>query len=448
MVQLKNILILGAGLSSTTLIKFLIKNSEKYNWKITVADKIKELAEKKVKNHKNTKAISIDINNTDYLAEIIKNNDVIVSMLPAFMHPQIANICLKYHKHLATASYLSEEISRMDSEVKNKKLLFLNELGVDPGLDHISAMTIIDRIRNNGDTILSFRSDTGGLIAPEYDNNPWNYKFTWNPRNVILAGYGTARYLEENQVKYIPYNQLFSRIVKTTIKGIGNFEAYANRDSLKYIDKYNLKGIKSIIRGTFRREGFCEAWNIFVQLGMTDDSYDIINNEEITLREFTNKFLAYHKTESVEKKFKLFIKRYTLNNIYNKFEWLNLFSDKIIPFKNATPAVVLQWLLQNKWNLEVDDKDMIVMQHQIIYQHKETIKKLTSWISVNGKDSEDTAMAMTVGMPLAIAIKLLMTGKIKIHGVHIPTIPKLYKPIMRELSKEGIMFNEQVTKIS
>jgi saccharopine dehydrogenase-like NADP-dependent oxidoreductase len=336
----------------------------------------------------------------------------------------------------------------MGSEVKNKKLLFLNELGVDPGLDHISAMTIIDRIKDSGDTILSFRSDTGGLIAPEYDNNPWNYKFTWNPRNVILAGYGTAKYLEEDQVKYIPYNQLFSRIVKTTIKGIGNFEAYANRDSLKYIDKYNLKGIKSIIRGTFRREGFCEAWNIFVQLGMTDDSYDIINNEEITLREFTNKFLAYHKTESVEKKFKHFIKRYTLNNIYNKFEWLNLFSDKIIPFKNATPAVVLQWLLQNKWNLEVDDKDMIVMQHQIIYQHKETIKKLTSWISVNGKDSEDTAMAMTVGMPLAIAIKLLMTGKIKIHGVHIPTIPELYKPIMRELSKEGIMFNEQVTKIS
>jgi saccharopine dehydrogenase (NADP+, L-glutamate forming) len=448
MVQLKNILILGAGLSSTTLIKFLIKNSEKYNWKITVADKIKELADKKVKNHKNTKAISIDINNTNYLAEIIKNNDVIVSMLPAFMHPEIASICLKYHKHLATASYLSEEISRMDSEVKNKKLLFLNELGVDPGLDHISAMTIIDRIKDSGDTILSFRSDTGGLISPEYDNNPWNYKFTWNPRNVILAGYGTAKYLEEGQIKYIPYNQLFSRIVKTRIKELGNFEAYANRDSLKYIDKYNLKGVKSIIRGTFRREGFCEAWNIFVQLGMTDDSYDIINNEEITLREFTNKFLAYHKTESVEKKFKHFIKRYTLNNIYNKFEWLELFSDKIIPLKNATPAVVLQWILQNKWSLEIDDKDMIVMQHQITYQHKETIKKLTSWIYVNGTDSENTAMAMTVGMPLAIAVKLLMTGKIKMYGVHIPTIPELYKPIMNELSKEGIIFNEHITDIN
>ncbi len=448
MKQLKSILILGAGLSSTTLIRFLIKNSEKYDWTITVADKDIDTAKRKTNNHKNSEVIKIDINDSKLLSEVVKKTDVVVSMLPAFMHPKIAKICLKYDKHLATASYLSDEIIQMSSEIKRKNLLFLNELGVDPGLDHISAMIIIDKITNSGGTILSFRSDTGGLIAPEFDDNPWNYKFTWNPRNVILAGYGTAKYQEEDQVKYIPYSQIFNRVAKTTIKELGNFEAYANRDSIKYIEKYNLKGIKSIIRGTLRKEGFCEAWNIFVQLGMTDDSYDIINNNNTSLREFTNKFLAYHKTESVEKKFKAFIKRYTSNNIYNKFEWLGLFSDKIIPLKHATPAGVLQWLLQDKWHLNSEDKDMIVMQHQFVYKQNRTTKKLISWISVKGEDSENTAMALTVGMPLAIAVKLLMTNKIKIRGVHIPTIPELYKPIMKELNNEGLFFREEITNIS
>jgi len=295
---MKNILILGAGLSTASLIEYLLRHASEGQWNLTVADIDIETAREKLGDHPHGTAVLLDIFNESQTAELISGADLVISMLPARFHPMVAAACLEAGKSMITASYVSPEMKRLDYQAKSRKLLFLNELGVDPGIDHMSAMRIIDRIHGQGGKILSFRSYTGGLIAPDSDNNPWNYKFTWNPRNVVLAGQGTASFIRNGEIKYIPYHQLFRRTFKTTVANLGEFDVYANRDSLSYRDFYNLPDIPTLIRGTIRKAGFCEAWDIFVQLGMTDDSYVMENTESLTYRQFINSFLKYHATDS------------------------------------------------------------------------------------------------------------------------------------------------------
>jgi saccharopine dehydrogenase-like NADP-dependent oxidoreductase len=440
---MKRILILGAGLSATSLIDYLISKSEIYDWKIRLGDLDVNLATIKIMNHPNAEAFQFDINETDKIESVIKGMDVVVSMLPARFHDIIAAECLKQGINMATASYVSPFLRQIEEEIKAKGLTFLNELGVDPGIDHMSAMQVIDRIRAKGGKLTAFYSFTGGLIAPESDDNPWNYKFTWNPRNVVLAGQGVSQYIINGRYKYIPYNKLFSRIMPRTVLNFGEFEVYPNRDSLKYRKIYDIDNISTMLRGTMRRPGYCEAWDVFVQLGCTDDTYTMENSEKMTYRDFINTFLRYDLVEPVENKLCEYLNLDPEGEIMKKLKWLGIFENEPILISNATPAQILQKLLETKLSLNKDDKDMIVMQHEFEYLIDNQLHKITSAMGFIGKDTLHTAMAVTVGTPLAIAVKLLLTGKISSKGVIIPTKPELYEPILSELEECGIKFIEK-----
>ena len=442
---MKKILIIGAGRSSTSLIRYLEENAVKYNWELTVADQDLDLV--KEKTNEPTIAITFDVFNDDQRDAEIEKVDVVISMLPAKFHPIIAKSCLRFSKSLFTASYESDEIKKMSNDAKMRGVLFLNELGLDPGIDHMSAMQILERLKAEGHTITGFESFTGGLVAPESDNNPWNYKFTWNPMNVVLAGQeGPAKFVQNGKLKYIPYNRLFRRTEFIDIEGFGRFEGYANRDSLKYIEKYNLQDIPTIYRGTLRRPGYSKAWNVFVQLGATDNSYIMEDTENMTHEEFINSFLHYSEDASVELKLYRAMHIDQDSMIPEKLRWLGIFSNEKVGISNATPAQVLEHILHKKWGLEPDDKDMIVMWHKISYKDVSTNKDidLSSSLVVTGDDTNHTAMSKTVGLPLGIATKLFLNGQIQLTGSHIPTVKEIYDPILKELEGFNICFNEKI----
>ncbi len=443
---MKKILILGAGRSSTSLIRYLEENASKYSWQLTVADQDLELVREKT--NAPTIAINFDVFNDDFRDAEIEKADVVISMMPAKFHPVIAKSCLRFSKSLLTASYESDEIRKMSNDAKMRGLLFLNEMGLDPGIDHMSAMQILERLKGEGHTITGFESFTGGLVAPESDNNPWNYKFSWNPMNVVLAGQeGPAKFVQGGKHKYIPYNRLFRRTEFIDIEGFGRFEGYANRDSLKYIKKYNLQGIPTIYRGTLRRPGFSKAWNILVQLGATDNSYIMENTENMTHEEFINSFLHYSEDATVELKLYRAMHIDQDSAIPEKLRWLGIFSNEKIGITNATPAQVMEHILSKKWQLGPEDKDMIVMWHKISYQDVSTKKNvdLSSSLVVLGEDMTHTAMSKTVGLPLAIATKLLLNGQIQLSGSHIPTKKEIYEPVLKELEGFDICFKEKRT---
>jgi len=444
---MKQILLLGAGLSTTSLINYLLNHAESENWFVRIGDINTEIIEKKINKHPRAEAVAFDICDLSKYLDLILTADIIVSMLPARFHPLVAQACLENNKNMVTASYVSEEIRELDSQLKEKKLLFMNELGVDPGIDHMSAMKIIDDIKNKGGKLLAFKSRTGGLVAPEYDNNPWNYKFTWNPRNVILAGQGTSMFIRNGRYKYIPYHKLFSRLEYTSIQDVGDFEIYPNRDSLKYRPTYGLNDIPTIIRGTMRRPGFSKAWDVFVQLGLTDDSFIIEDSENMTYRQFVNSFLKYDPRTAIEKKLPAYIGMDSNGEIMKKIEWLGLFEDKPIGLIRATPAKILQKKLEEKWGLDPDDKDMIVMEHVLEWELEGKRYETRSSLVVKGINHEETAMAITVGSPVAIATKLILNGTIRRTGVHVPVKADMYLPILEELEELGIKFVEETQEI-
>jgi saccharopine dehydrogenase-like NADP-dependent oxidoreductase len=437
----KKILVLGAGKSAIYLLDYLRDHAVTENWEIHIAD----LSTSHLKQAFETCMLS-DISVSDEserLEILIAACDLVISMVPASMHPIVATSCLRNGKNLITPSYVSDELKAMSKEVEAKGLLFLNEMGVDPGIDHMSAMQIIHRIQSQGGKISAFESYCGGLIAPESDDNPWHYKFTWNPRNVILAGQGTAKFLQYGTYKYIPYHQLFERTTLFTIDHYGTFEGYANRDSLKYIEAYGLEGIETMYRGTFRKAPFCKAWQVFVSLGMTDDSYIIESSEKLSNRAFLNLFLESNAL-SIEQNFSKLTGYAADSEIYQMMDWLELFSDKAFMHqKEASPAKILQVILEQKLKLAADDKDMLVMLHKFSYQLNQSTHHITSSLVVLGENQVHTAMAKTVGLPIAIAARLILNGTINTKGVHIPVIESIYQPIMQELSKLGIQFVEQ-----
>ena len=441
---MKKILVIGAGRSAVTLIKYLLDNSSANNWQVTVADFSIELADQAVGNHNNGKAIFFNVTDKKQRESEIENADIVISMLPASLHITVAKDCVRLGKNLVTASYVSAEIAELDEAAKQAGILLLNEIGLDPGIDHMSAMQVIDEIKENGGELTSFKSFCGGLVHPDYDNNPWNYKFTWNPRNVVLAGQGTAQYIENSDYKYIPYTSLFERTEHMEVLDAGEFEGYANRDSLSYRKSYGLDDIPTLFRGTLRRKGYSEAWNIFVQLGMTDDTYKIENSASITNREFINMFLPFNDALTVEEKL---CKQFSLTTdsvIFQKIAWLSAFSENKVGMENASPAQILQAICEKKWTLGSEDKDMIVMQHQFEYVQNGEQKKLNSSLLVFGDDPRYTSMAKTVGLPVAIATKLILSGAIKSTGVKIPTTKDIYVPVLKELEENGINFVEEL----
>ena len=437
---MKKILLFGAGRSASVLIEYLEKNASIHNWMFTIADAV---IPAHLKESKNLSLKISDINNVANRKELISSADVVISLLPPSLHLLVAHDCISFSKHLLTASYLTPEIEALNQTAIDKEISIVMEMGLDPGIDHMSAMKEINYIKEQGGKILSFKSYTGGLIAPESDNNPWKYKVTWNPRNVVLAGQGSVKYLDDNQYKYIPYHQLFSRTESVNVDGYESFEAYANRDSLKYIHTYGLSDVSTFLRGTLRMNGFSKAWNLLVQLGMTDDSYTIESSQLLTYRDFTKSFLPTNSDADIQKDLSNYLGISADSEEMEKLIWLGLFENKKIEIQNASPAQILQKIIEEKWKLSATDKDMIVMQHQFKYLQEGIIKKTSSTLIVKGDDGIRTAMAKTVGLPLGIIAKLILENKIKIKGVLIPTFKEIYEPVLNELESFGIVFTNK-----
>ncbi|MES2588518.1 MAG: saccharopine dehydrogenase C-terminal domain-containing protein [Bacteroidota bacterium] len=440
---MKTILILGAGLSSSSLIRYFLNHAATYNWQVRIVDQNKDLILQKINGNPHGIALSFNALDPEERKTEIQQADLVISMLPARFHVDIAKDCIKYKTNLITPSYVSPEMKALHQEALEAGIIIMNEIGVDPGIDHMSAAKIIDEVNSKGGKIISFKSYCGGLISPESDDNPWNYKFTWNPRNVVLAGQGgAAKYIEKNEYKYIPYTQLFTRLDHITIDGYGVFEGYVNRDSLSYREIYGLEDIPTIFRGTLRKSGFSEAWNVFVQLGMTDDTYTFDNSENISARTFLNTFLPYSHGESVENKFKRLVSKDN-DLLFKKFHWLGFFEKETkIGLKNASPAQILEHILVKKLSLNPKDKDMLVMYHSFFYELNGETKKITSSMVNIGEDQTFTAMSNTVGLPAAICGKMILNNEIHLKGVQIPVMKEVYNPILDELETFGITFNE------
>jgi len=440
---MKTILILGAGLSASSMIRYLLERAEENNWYLKIVDKDIALVKRKIGQTKFAEALSFNALDTQERRPVIGHSDLVISMLPARFHVDVAKDCIDLRVNLITPSYISSEMRALDAEARHANIVIMNEIGVDPGIDHMSAMKIIDNIRGIGGEVTSFKSFCGGLISPKSDNNLWHYKFTWNPRNVVLAGQGgAASFIHNGEYKYIPYNRLFDRLDEITIPNYGEFEGYPNRDSLSYRKTYGLDAIPTLYRGTLRRPNFCKGFHVFIELGMTDDSYRMTDSESLTPRSFLNAFLPYNEGISVEDKFKLFLREDRMF-LYEQFESLGIFDkDESFGFPDASPAQLLEKLLVRKLSLAEQDKDMLVMYHEFEYTLNGKRMGITSSMINIGEDQLHTAMSNTVGLPVAICAKMILTEELKEKGVTLPVKKEIYEPILEELESFDIIFNE------
>jgi len=404
-----------------------------------LADGDSKVAETKWNQAPNGHAVGVDINTAAERQALIQKATVVVSMLPPTLHFLVAKDCLHYSKSLFTASYVDENMLSLASEIKTKELLFLCEMGLDPGIDHMSAMELIDKIKANGGEITGFKSHCGGLVAPESDNNPWHYKISWNANNIVLAGKAGALYVENGKNKTVPYSNLFEK-AQSIVVPHGIYSYYPNRNSINYIDTYALHGVTDFVRTTLRHPHFFIGWNAIVQLGLTEEA-PIIFNKNCSIKEWIQDHLEKNKLSSL---YDSFIE----NSIISaQFDYLGFNSDSIIPEHLNTNARILQWILENKWKLEPADKDLVVMMHEINYTLNGQHYLVQSSMAKKGKDANYTAMANTVGLPLAMSVCSYLKGLIPLTGLHIPTHPSIYTPILKSLAEEGIVFDEITTTL-
>ncbi|RPD48613.1 saccharopine dehydrogenase [Hymenobacter sediminis] len=442
------ILLLGAGRSVSSLLHYLLRHAATEGWQLTIADmQPAHLVPVLAAHAAYARAVPFDMQDEAKLDELVREADVVISMLPALLHAPVARACVRHARHLVTASYVSEEIRSLDEEAQKAGITILMECGLDPGLDHMSAMRLLTSIRNRGGQITSFKSYCGGLLAPAAEaDNPWKYKFTWNPRNVVLAGQSTAKYLEDGRLRFIPYQQLFARTEALAVPGVGEFEGYANRDSLSYREPYGLLDIPTMLRGTLRRPGYCAAWHALVRLGLTDDAVHLGNPATLTWAELVEAYLPVSaEAHNLPERVAAYLGLTPEGPEMQRLAWLELFSARPVGLPNATPAQLLERLLTEKWALQPTDHDMIVMQHLIGFTLNGEPHLATSSLVVLGEDTVQTAMAKTVGLPVAMAVRRLAQGKLTQRGVVIPTLPELYDPILDELDQEyGIRFVEEV----
>lgn len=443
---MKNILVIGAGLSASSMIRYFTQNAKSENWNIKVGDSNGDLAKSKVGDCENAEGFTLDALDETERQPLIRWADLVISMLPARFHLEVAKDCIAFKTNLITPSYISPEMKELHEQAIEAGIIIMNEIGVDPGIDHMSAKKVLDEIEEKGGKMHIFESFTGGLIAPESDNNPWNYKLTWNPRNVVLAGQGgAAKFIQEGKYKYIPYHKLFRRTEIINIEGYGEFEGYANRNSLKYREIYDLEDIPTIYRGTFRRKGFSKAWNVFVQLGATDDSYVLQGSKNMTKRDFINSFLPYHPNDSVELKLRYQLRIDQDDPMWDKLVWLGIFGDEKYDLtEDITPAQFLQKIVVEKWVLEPEDKDMIVMWHKFVYKLNGEFNEINSAMVSIGENQIYTAMSNTVGLPAAICAKMILNGTITLKGVQMPIKKEIYAPILNELEDYDIKFVDTI----
>ena len=441
------LLLLGAGRSASSLVHYLLRHAPTENWFLTVADvNPAHLVPVLAAHTEYARAVPFDLANENLLDTLVAEADVVISMLPALLHPVVARACVRHGRHLATASYVGPEILALHNDAVAAGVTLLMECGLDPGLDHMSAMRAIAHIQARGGVITSFKSYCGGLLAPAAEgDNPWKYKFTWNPRNVVLAGQSTAKYLEQGHLRFIPYQQLFARTETLTVPGHGEFEGYANRDSLGYRAPYGLNDIPTILRGTLRRPGYCAAWHALVRLGLTDDTVNLGNSETMTWAELIEAYLPASLIPHLDLSLRLatYLSLNPTGEEMGCLNWLGLFSDRPVGHAHATPAQLLERLLSEKWQLQPHDHDLIVMQHLFEFEVDGAPRRLTASLAVTGDDATHTGMAKTVGLPLGMAVRRLVRGEMTQRGVVIPTDARLYEPILDELAAEyGICFSE------
>ena len=423
---MKTILIIGAGKSSTVLIDYLARKAELNNWRLIVADADASLAKAKIKNAKFSQAVALDVTQDLQREKLIQKAHVVISMMPPALHYLIARDCVEFRKHLLTASYIDEKIRSLKDEIHQRKLLFLCEMGLDPGIDHMSAMSIIDRIRENNGEIISFRSHCGGLVAPENDDNPWRYKISWNPRNVVLAGTAGAEFKENGEHISRKYHELFEGKERVTIEGLDPLAFYPNRDSLAYTKLYQLKDAATFLRTTLRYPPFMQGWNAIVQAGLSNDQIPL--SHPLRFEDWSAPIRSFITDQNLV-----------------QLSFLGLFEDALIPASCKTGADALQSLLETKLAMRPADKDMVVMLHEFEYEVQTMRKSVQSSLVVEGQDATYTAMAKTVGLPLGIAACLLLNGQLELTGLHIPAQRQIYQPVLKELEEEGICFKEKWT---
>jgi saccharopine dehydrogenase-like NADP-dependent oxidoreductase len=440
----KTILLFGAGKSATVLINYLVVESALNNWQIIVADADKKLIESKIKNAINTEAVAIDINKDEQRAVLIQRADVVISMMPPTLHFLVAKDCVAFSKHLLTASYVDENIKTLAADIEAKGLLFLCEMGLDPGIDHMSAMKIIDDIKAKGGNITSFKSHCGGLVAQESDDNPWHYKISWNPRNIILAGAAGAVYKQDNAIVEKEYTSVFENCQTVTFPQLGDLAWYANRDSLSYVPTYKLQEATTFIRTTLRYPAFCTGWDYVVNLGLTatDDAGNIMDCETIAEWVERKLYAVENREITLDEYIDLYVPEKDERLIKELFDFLQLTADTKIPKSAQCSADILQHIAENKFAMQPHDKDMIVMLHEIEYSLAGKNYTINSSLIVKGEDSLITAMAKTVGLPLGIAAKLILNGSILATGLQIPTGTCIYNPVLNELAQHGIVFTE------
>ena len=434
----QTILIIGAGKSATVLIQYLQQKAVENDWYILLADGDEAIAKNKWNNAPNGTALGIDIENNLDRQNLVQKADIVVSMMPAQLHFLVAKDCLHFGKPLFTASYVDDNMRSIASEIEAKQLLFLCEMGLDPGIDHMSAMAIIDEIHQKGGKITSFKSHCGGLVAPESDDNPWHYKISWNPRNIILAGKAGAIYLENGATVSKNYPEIFDHTPVVDLPGIGHLAYYPNRNSLSYIDTYHLHGVKDFVRTTLRYPAFCIGWNAIVQLHLTDETViELAPNTTVQ-----HWFTSHIQQNGLEK----ILEKCTQDAAIKKqLEFIGLYETATIPAQFNSNASILQWLLEGKWKLTATDKDLVVMLHEIEYSIGTRQFKLESSMVLTGEDAINTAMATTVGLPLAMGVCAYLKGEIKMTGLHIPIDARIYQPILKSLAEEGIVFQETLT---
>ena len=432
---MKTILLFGAGKSATSLIEYLGKESDENGWELIVCDTNLALAQSKINQFKNAVARSVDVSDELSRHEMIEKADLVISMLPAALHFLVAKDCVHFSKNLLTASYMDDSIRSLEKEIREKGLIFIGEMGLDPGIDHMSAMKMIDEIKNKGGKIVSFISHCGGLVSPESDDNPWHYKITWNPANVVSAGSSGAIFLKDKEVVEIRYKDIFKdeeNIVD--IPNLGPLAWYANRDSLSYINTYLLNGINTFLRTTLRYPSFNKGWNIIVKAEFTSKTDGELIRNCNTFNDWFQLKMAKIKDDYPEEKWdKEFIEQ---------VDFLGMRSNDSLPENRESSSAILLVLLEKNLVMKANDKDMVVMLHELTYELNGQKKELKSSLIVKGKDQLHTAMSQTVGLPLGIASKLIMQNKLKIIGLHIPVIEEIYGPVLEELAQYGIRFNE------
>ena len=438
---MQKILLLGAGKSSTYLIDYLLACAPKHKWHLVVADLDPILAQSKIGKTFHANVESLDIANSEARRSLIGQSDLVISLLPASLHESVALDCLELQKNLLTASYRDEGVRKLAARIEKAGILFLYEMGLDPGIDHMSSAKLIRSVKGKGGVVQSFRSFCGGLSDPSANDNPWHYKISWNTRNVVLAGKSGAVYKEKGKICRVTYEELFDQAKTVQVPGMGRLAYYPNRDSLEYMNLYQVEEAETFLRATLRFPDFCEGWNALVKLGLTDEKKSL-NTDRMPFVRWATQNLRQRKGASSEEALQEFLKVRENSKVIRQLRYLGFLNGGLVNQGKRSNAEVLQSVLENKLKMEPDDRDLIVMQHEIEFERRNIRTRLVATLKVIGENSHHTAMAKTVGLPLGIMAKLLLTGKIALTGLHIPILPEIYQPVIRELEEWGIQFEE------